>query len=217
MSQRPENFKAVDEEPDETLVTPRFDDDDARRAHPVVPLAEAPARTRRVRATRRSWAPALLAVLLLVAAALGGALATKYMQGPRAESAQEAEQAPQEQAPQEQTQTAPAQKAEAPPTQPSTPAPATTEAAPREEASAKPAARDTQTRRARANAPAPAVVVPAREDAYEDEDEDRRGRGSGRRRGREGHEDDVEKELRKALKRGKGKAPRLVDVITSSP
>jgi cytoskeletal protein RodZ len=209
MSQRPENFKA-DEEPDETLVTPRFDDAAARRAHPVVPLAEAPAHTRRARAPRRSWAPALLAVMLLVAAALGGAVATKFMQGPRAESAQEAEQAPQEQ-----TQTAPAQKAEAPPTQSSTPA--TAEAEPRADASAKPASRDTQTRPARTNVPAPVAVVPAREDAYEDEDEDRRGRGSGRRRGREDHEDDVEKELRKAMKRGKGKAPRLVDVITSSP
>lgn len=212
MSQRPENFKAANEDSDATLVTPRFDDDDARRAHPVVPLAEAPTPARRVRATRRSWAPALVAVLLLVGAALGGAVATKFMQGPRAESAQEAEQVPQEQ-----TQAAPARTAEAPRPQPSTPAVA--EAASREEASAKPASRDTQTRRARANAPAPVAVEPAREDADEDEDEDRRGRGSGRRRGREdrGREDDVEKELRKALKRGKGKAPRLVDVITSSP
>lgn len=207
MSQRPENFKAADEDPDVTLATPRFDDAAARRAHPVVPLAEAPTRTRRVRATRRSWTPALVAVLLLVGAALGGALATKFMQGPRAESAQEAEQAPQEQAP-----TTPARTAEAPRPQPS--APAVAEAARREEAPVKPASRDTQTRRARANAPAPAAVEPAREDADEDEDEDRRGKGSGRRRGRE---DDVEKDLRKALKRGKGKAPRLVDVITSSP
>ncbi len=207
MSQRPENFKAVNKDSDATLVTPRFDDDAARRAHPVVPLAEAPAPARRVRATRRSWAPALVAVLLLVGAALGGAFATKFMQAPRAESAQEAEQVPQEQ-----TQAVPTRTAEAPRPQPSTPAVA--EAPTREEASAKPASRDTQTRRARANAPAPVAVEPAREDVDDDEDEDRRGKGSRKRRGRE---DDVEKELRKALKRGKGKAPRLVDVITSSP
>lgn len=210
MSQRPENFNPADEDPEATLVAPRFDADDARRAHPVVPLAEAPTRARRVRAPRRSWMPALLAVALLVVAALGGAVATMFMQGSRAERVREAEQVP------EQTPAAPARAAEEAPTpQPSTPATAKVE--PSEEASAKPAPRDTQTRRTRANAPAPVAVEPAREDADEDEREDRRGRSSGRRREREDREDEVEKELRKALKHGKGKAPRLVDVLTSSP
>lgn len=206
MSQRPENFKAVDEDPDATLIAPRFDADDARRANPVVPLAEAPARARRARAPRRSWMPALLAVVLLAFAALGGAVAMKVMQGPRAERVPEVEQVT------EQTQAAPAPTAEAPPPQPSTPA--NTTVAAREEASAKPASRETQTRRTRAAAPAPVAVEPAREDADEDEHEDRRGKSSGRRRG---HEDEVEKAMRETLKRAKkGKAPRLVDVLTSS-
>jgi hypothetical protein len=45
MQERPENFKAPDEDPEATLVTPRFDEEETRRAHPVVPLAEAPSRT----------------------------------------------------------------------------------------------------------------------------------------------------------------------------
>lgn len=216
MSQRPENFNPADEDPEATLVAPRFDAADAQRAHPVVPLAEAPTRARRERAPRRSWMPALLAVALLAVAALGGAVVTMVIQGSRAERVREAEQVP------EQTPAAPARAAEEapPPPQPSTPAAAKVE--PGEEASAKPvsrdtqkpASRDTQTRRTRANAPAPVAVKPPREDADEDEREDRRGRSSGRRRERE---DEVEKELRKALRRGKGKAPRLVDVLTASP
>lgn len=205
MSQRPENFKGADEDTSATLVAPRFDDDDARRANPVVPLVEAPARERRVRATRRSWTPALLAVALLALAALGGAFIMNLVQGPRAERVQEAEQVP------EQNQSVPARTAETPP-QPSTPA--ATQAAPREEALAKPASRDTQTRHARAVAPVPVAVEPAREEVEEDEHEDRRGKGSRKRRG---HEDEVEQEMRKALKRARGKAPRLVDVLTPAP
>src|SRR5215216_7452460 len=41
MRERPENFN-TDNDTEATLVAPRFDADDARRAHPVVPLAEAP-------------------------------------------------------------------------------------------------------------------------------------------------------------------------------
>jgi hypothetical protein len=207
MRQRPENFNAAGEDPDETLVAPRFDADDARRAHPVVPLAAAPypnaPRPRSARRPRRSWAPALLLVALFAAAALGGALAVKVMQSPRAEETQAAGQK------QEQTQAAPVQTAEAAP-QPSTPAAA--EATREETRAARPATREGRTRRERA---AVAVAAePAREVADDDDDDrEARGRASEKRRGRE---DDVEKEMRKALKRAKGKAPRLVDVLTSS-
>lgn len=205
MSQRPENFKAADEAPETTLVTPRFDAEEARRAHPVVPLAEAPTR---VRAPQRSWTPALLVVVLLVVAALGGAFVTKLMQGPRAERVQEAEQI------REQTPATPVQTTEAP--QPSTPTPASTEVTSREDKSAKPASRDTQTRRTQTVAPAPVAVERAREDAEDDEHEDRRGKGSRKRRGHD--DDEVEKAMHETLKRAKkGKAPRLVDVLTSSP
>ncbi|HEX8150734.1 MAG TPA: hypothetical protein VF591_26355 [Pyrinomonadaceae bacterium] len=201
MRQRPENFNPAGEDPEATLVAPRFDADDARRAHPVVPLAEAHAsRGARAHTPRRSWANALLAVVLLAVAALGGAVATKFMQSPREERGQEVEQV------QERTQAAPAQTAEAPPPQPSTPQAAD---APREDvATTKAARRETRTRRARA------AVESAREDVYEDEDGERRAKAWEKRRERE---DEVEKEMRKALKRAKGKAPRLVDVLTSSP
>lgn len=213
MQQRPENFRAAGEDPEATLVTPRFDADDARHAHPVVPLTEAPARasdpngqrTRPVRSSRRTWASALLAVALLAVAAIGGALVTKVLQRPNAERVQE------------QTQTAPAQTAEAPMPQPSPPAAAeaTREAAP----ATRPATRDTRPR------PAQAIAAePAREEADEREDEDRRGSASEKRRGREdreredrGREDEVEKQMRKASKRLKGKVPRLVDVLTPAP
>ncbi|HEX7315929.1 MAG TPA: hypothetical protein VF297_18580 [Pyrinomonadaceae bacterium] len=198
MQQRPENFETA-KDPEATLVSPRFDANDARRAHPVVPLAEAPEpthyapRARRAQGPRRAWTPALLAVALLAVAAVGGAVATKVMQGPRAHQTQE------------QAQPATVQAAEAPP-QPSTP---TGAEAPREEApvAAKPAPR---TRRTRV-APAPASVVTEIDEVDDDEDSGRRGKSAEKRRERE---DDVEKEMRKAMKRGKGKGARLVDVLT---
>jgi hypothetical protein len=207
MQQRPENFNAADEDPEATLVTPSFDANDARHAHPVVPLAEAPprapytnayaSRVRRARTPRRAWTPALLTVALLAVAAVGGAVATKLMQSPHAQRVEE------------QTQSAPAQTAEAP-AQPSTPQAAE---APREDApAAKPAIRDTRTPRTR-TAVALNTAEPAREAAEDDGDGEARGKKAEKRRERE--EDEVEKQMRKALKRAKGKAPRLVDVLTS--
>jgi hypothetical protein len=206
MQQRPENFNAADEDPEVTLVAPRFDANDARHAHPVVPLAEAPPRTpyvhaqasrvRRARTPRRAWTTALFAVALLAVAAVGGAVATKVIQSPRAERVQE------------QTQPAPVQTTEAPP-QPSTLQAAE---APREDApAARPATRDTRTRRARAVADALTAAVPAREVAEDEADDKPRDKKAEKRRARE---DDLEKEVRKALKHAKGKAPRLVDVLT---
>ncbi|HEX8187520.1 MAG TPA: hypothetical protein VF586_04160 [Pyrinomonadaceae bacterium] len=207
MRQRPENFNPADEDPEATLVAPRFDEDDARRAHPLVPFARARApRVTRARAPRRSWTNALMAVALFAVAALGGALATKFMQGQPAERVREAEQV------QEQTQAAPVRTAQAaPPPQPSAPQAAD---APREDAAtAEAMSREARTRHARAAA---SVVraEPAREDAYDEEERGRRAKASEKRRERE---DEVEKEMRKALKRARGKAPRLVDVLTSSP
>ncbi|MET0647885.1 MAG: hypothetical protein ABW208_14815 [Pyrinomonadaceae bacterium] len=211
MSERPENFNPAGEDPEATLVAPRFDAADARRAHPVVPLAGTTAPTpyvsahaprRRVR--RRSWMPALLSIALLAVAAAGGALAMKYMQGPRAERVQDAERI-QEQPQQEQPQAAPVQTAEAPTQQPVT-SPAAE--APRADApAAKPATRDPRPRRARA-----VVADSALEDAEDYEDRRGRGRGRERRRGRD--DDEVEKEMRKAMKRAQKNAPRLVDVLT---
>ena len=205
MQGRPENFYAPGEDPEATLVTPRFDAEEERRAHPVVPLAEAPARASyadaprrvRVRGPRRSWTPALLAVALLVVAAVGGAVTTNFMRSPRAERVQE------------QTQAAPVQAAEAPP-HTSTPVAAE---APREDTpAASPTPRRARTRRARA-----ATTLAAeswRTAADDDEDEELREIREEIRRERE-------KEVRKAFKRAKeqakGKAPRLVDVLTPSP
>jgi type IV secretory pathway VirB10-like protein len=201
MRQRPENFNPAGEDPDETLIAPRFDADDARRAHPVVPLVEAPRPEPRARRRRRSWTPALLAVALFAAAALGGAVATKFTQSPRAEQAQE------------QTQAAPVQTTEAPPpAQPSTPAAAE---APREDVTAaRPSTPEPRPRRPRATAVA---AEPPREVADDDEGGERRRKSAGKRRERD--DDEVEKETRKqmekAAKHSKGnKAPRLVDVLT---
>jgi hypothetical protein len=196
MRQRPENFNPAGEDPEATLVTPRFDETEARRAHPVVPLREAPPldapRAARVRGPRRSWTRALPAVALLAVAALGGAVATKVMQGSRAERVQE------------QTQPAPVQAAEAP--QPTTPADV-----PHEPAPARPVTRDTRPRRARATTTA-TLAEPERDEAEDYKDDERRDKRGEKRRERE---EEVLKEIRKELKRAKGKAPRLVDVLTN--
>ena len=201
MSERPENFNQAGQDPEATLVTPRFDEAEARRAHPVVPLADAPTRTScvsahapRRRTRRRSWTTALLAVALLAVAAVGGAVATKYMQGPRAERTTEQPQ-------QEQPQPAPVQAAEAPTQQPIT---IPTAEAPRDDAPAPTLTpRRARTRRERA-APAPTRYEA---EGYRDEDGELREIRDEVRRERE-------KEMRKASKRAQKNAPRLVDVLT---
>lgn len=216
MPQRPENFMTAGEDPEETLVAPRFDADEARHAHPVVPLSEAPVpyvHASRRRGPRRGWTTALLAVALLAAAALGGAFATRFMQSPRAEQTQGATQGETQGETQQVAQPAAPQTAEVPPAaQPSTPAPAE---ATREDAPAdRPATSEARPRQTRTAAVAPAVVEPAPA-VFEDDDGGRRGRRAEKRRGRE---DEDEKEMRqqmdKAIKHGKGKEPRLVDVLT---
>lgn len=204
MQERPENFNDVDDESEATLVTPRFDADDARHAHPVVPLAEARpqvayATTRTRRPVRRSWPPALLLVLLLAAAAVGGVVATKVLRRPNVTPA--AVQAPAETAPNE---TTPTQTAEAPAPPAREDAPTTT-AAPRD-------TRAQRTRDASVVAP-PEAARGDVEDYNVDEDEDRRGHSKKKHHGRD--EEDGEKELRKVFKHAKEKAPRLVDVLTN--
>jgi hypothetical protein len=217
MQQRPEKFNTADGDPESTLVAPRFDDEEARRAHPVVPLAEAGASAPHAGAyarggLRRSWPTALLAVALLAVAAVGGALATMYMR--RAPSTPTAAQTP--------AAVAPAQAAEVPPQVEPPPAATATREVTREVADAEPetrAPRDTQARRDEA-APVRVRDEGGRDDRKELEDEDKRGRDRdkerdkerGRRRGR-GGDDEAEKEMRKAQKRAKDKAPRLVDVL----
>src|SRR5215218_500103 len=75
MKERPENFNAVEDDAEATLVAPRFDAEEARHAHPVVPLAEARThapyaspRPPAGRGLRRPWPPALLAVAPLAVA-----------------------------------------------------------------------------------------------------------------------------------------------------
>lgn len=248
MRERPENFDPAYEDAEATLATPRFDAEEARRAHPVVPLVGAPkgASDANPRTPGRRMARALLAVALLAVAAVGGALATKFMQSRRAEQTPEPVQGQKQEQVQEQTQTTPAQTA-----------PAQTAAAPQLNASApvakpaaSPAAEPVTEEVAReetpANGPAPremrtrrveATSAPKPERELEDRDGDDRGgrgRSAERRRGRDddaerrhgrdddaerrhGRDDDSEKEMRRASKRTREKAPRLVDVLTRPP
>ena len=191
MRQRPENFNPAGGDPEATLVAPRFDDEEARRAHPVVPLAAAHAPYAGARArrdTRLSWPPALLAVALLAAVAVGAVASMVLRRTPSNPPAA----------------AAPARAADAPAqVEPPTAAPA-----PREVADTRPAPRVTRNRRAE-DAPVRAHVE--WEDS-DDRDEDRRGKRGGRR---ERREDEAEKEMRKVLKRAKDKAPRLVDVLVN--
>lgn len=217
MQQRPERFNTADGDSEATLVAPRFDDEEARRAHPVVPLAEAGAHAPHARAyarrgPRRSWPTALLAVALLAVAAVGGAVASMYMR--RTPSTPTAAQEP--------AAVAPAQAAEVPAQVEPPPAVATTrevaDTTPRMVADAKPetrAPRDAQARRDEA-APVRARNEAALGERESSEDEDRGRRGKReRRRERGGDEDEAEKEMRKVLKRAKDKAPRLVDVLVN--
>src|SRR5437588_291939 len=85
MQERSHNFEEGTDESEVTLAAPRFDADEARHAHPVVPLDEVPAGTdaRAGRApyrggARRQWPLSLIVVALLASAALGG-VATKVL------------------------------------------------------------------------------------------------------------------------------------------
>jgi hypothetical protein len=211
MQERPQNYNAVEEESEATLIAPRFDASDARRAHPVVPLEETRpraafvnTRARLGRGVRRSWPLSLIVVALLAVGAIGGAVATKVLRRTHTN--------PSAQAPAE---TAPAQTSDAP-TQPDA---ASVAPAPREDAGVKRQSRTTRVAREQVPAEGAGIIAPSellrgdREDSV-DEGEGRRGKGRDKRHGRDG-EGDGEKEMQKALKHAKGKSPRLVDVLTN--
>jgi hypothetical protein len=225
MQERPQNIDGMGEDPEATLVAPRFDAEEARRAHPVVPLVETNTRASFAnapvwlrRGPRRSWPTAMLAVVMLAAAAAGGALATKVLR-PQASAPVQTEAAP------VQTEVTPAQAEAAPAASPtgdaSQPLP-TKEArqsqeaspapqAPPEEARAKQTPRESRERESEAGMlAAPAAILRRAAEDSDDKGDERRGRGKRRERG----DDEAEKEMRKALKHAKGKAPRLVDVLT---
>jgi len=204
MRERPENLNDTGGDPEATLVTPRFDAEEASRAHPVVPLAEAHdpfvnrPRARARRGPRRPWPPALLAVALLAVFAAGGIVASKVLR--RAEPNPAAAQAP--------AAVEPVQAAETP-AAPQTPPAAE---APREVADTKPEPRAPRVRRAEdAGATARAEAARADNEDFEDRNEGRRDKGRGKRRERA--EDDGENEMRQAIKDAKKKVPRLVDVL----
>ncbi|HEX8286025.1 MAG TPA: hypothetical protein VF588_21885 [Pyrinomonadaceae bacterium] len=216
MRERSENYDfAGGGDADETLVAPRFDDEEARRAHPVVPLAEASEpthyespRAQSRRGLRRSWSPVLLAVALLASAAVGGAVATNVLR--HTPSNQPAAQAPA-------AVVAPAQAAEVPAqVEPPPAAPA-----PRDVADTRPEPRTLRPARDRRadDAQPRARDEGERDDRKDFDGEDRRDkervRARERRRERRDDEAEAEKEMRKVLKRAKGKAPRLVDVLVN--
>lgn len=241
MQERPQNYNAEGDESEATLIAPRFDANDARRAHPVVPLEEArtPAsfmntRVPLRRSLKRSWAITLMVIALIAVGAIGGAVATKFLRRPQATPTA---QAPADVAPTQESapaQSAPAQTSEVPiqsdASAAASPAAASPVApqAPREDARVK---RPSQpSRGARGQVPrddadiiAPAELVRGDRGESRDEGEGRRGhwkeRGRDRRDGRDdngdGRDGDGEKEMRKTSKRAKGKVPRLVDVLTN--
>jgi hypothetical protein len=192
MQERPENFNTGADDPEATLVSPRFDADDARHAHPVVPLAEArePFVNRRARrGLRRPWSPALLAVALLAVVAVGGVVASKVLRRTQPNPA---------------AAVAPAQAAEAPALTEMPPA----AEAPREVAGTKSPSRATRARRAEVVS----RIAQGDDEEFEDEDGGRRDKRHGKHRARV--EDEGDKELRQVLKdAAKKKAPRLVDVL----
>jgi hypothetical protein len=242
MQGRPQNFEEVGNEPKVTLPSPRFDADEARRAHPVVPLSEAqtfaPARARRTRfvgVPRRHLLLALLAVVLLALFAFGGVLALRrsHAKTPAPvpnEAAQDNQTTQADTAPQ---QTAPAPPADALPQTgatnaqentsaqtPRAPAPADADeeqaGGQKTEESAAPREREeraTRARRAEESAP-PTVVSRAGRGEVGGEDFEHRGR-------LKGHDardlDPDEKEALKAGRHAKKGQARLVDVLVGRP
>jgi len=80
----------------------------------------------------------------------------------------------------------------------------------------KPVARTTRAARARRAEEAPAApAATQRADVEDSEGEDEERRGRARERHRVRADEGGEKELRKALKHTKGKAPRLFDVLVT--
>jgi hypothetical protein len=215
MQERPRNFNASEEESEATLITPRFDAEEARHAHPVVPLEETHARHTRIanarmrsrRGLRRSWTTALMAVALLAVVAVGGGVvATKVLRRPQANTPAQVEVSP-----------APTQPSDSPPQQQQaeTVEPTST----REEARTSRVPRTPRAARERnreegSDAFTPSEIPRGGEDVDDrDEEHHKHGKGGEKHRARE--DADAEKQMRKALNHVKGKVPRLVDVLTN--
>src|SRR2546423_7319417 len=88
MQERSQTFD-TDDESEVTLATPRFDADEARHAHRVVPLDDVHARTDGAQnrktfrsLARRSWTLSLIIIASLAVAAAGG-IATKVLRRAR--------------------------------------------------------------------------------------------------------------------------------------
>jgi hypothetical protein len=209
MHERPQTFND-DDESEVTLATPRFDADEARHAHMVVPLDDvhAPTDDARNRNTfrtraRRSWTLSLIIVALLAVAAVGG-IATKVLRRART------------------PQPAPATELSTPST-PTASAPAASQSVVAESPSDAPPAQEgerevrpaSRVRSERAPRPEKTeeVSLPPEVSGKGGEDSDERndkhhGRGKEKRRG----EDGDDKDSRKASKHTK-KGTRLVDVL----
>jgi hypothetical protein len=242
MQERSENFEEVKDDPEVTLATPRFDADEARRAHPVVPLSEAdaltPTRTRRTRfrAGASYQLPlTLLALALLSAVTFAGILALRRSHANAPAPVSDA--AAQDSQP-TQTNTTPAQPA---PTQPVN-APSQTDAANAQQnptvqmpnASAPNAADEEKTGEQKTEERAPARAREDRaahtqrvEETLPPPNASRAGRRevSGEDLERRGHfrdrdgrdEDGDEKEARKDSRHPKKGEARLVDVLVGRP
>ena len=208
------NFNAESDESDATLVSPRFDADDARHAHPVVPLDAvrarrygAKARTT-VRSLRHSWPPTTLVVALLAAVAVGGVAAIRRAHNTPPAPASSPAPSPAS------SDAAPARQSDAP-THSDAAAPVATTS--HEDAQAEHAPRTPRGARdeREEKIPAPAEVARGGGEDSKGEDEGRRNHGERGDKHRK-HEGD-ERESREGLKHSGKKVPRLVDVITGPP
>lgn len=234
MQERSHNIEGDTDESEVTLAAPRFDANEARHAHPVVPLDEVPAGsdTRAGRArfrggAHRRWPLSLIVVSLLAAAALG-AVATKVLnrarttQTPAPASADAAQtQPPQTDTTQPQTTTAPP-RADAAAQPQSVPAP--TAASVEKTDASKETTEGRAPHRTREERPVrprqDEVALPPTEAAHAErreadgEDLEQRGHIKGRDGRDEGRD---ERDSRKAAKRQKRGEARLVDVLVGSP
>src|SRR5947209_1723052 len=225
MQERSHNFEEGTDESEVTLAAPRFDADEARHAHPVVPLDEVPAGTdaRAGRApyrggARRQWPLSLIVVALLAAAALG-AVATKVLHRAHTTPTPAPVSADAARDRQPQTDTAPTQEDATAAQQRSAPAPT---AASEEKAAA--GAEKTEertprrTRKERAARPGRGEEIQQPPEAARVERREADGGDVERRghfKGRDGR--DEERDSRKASKHQKIGRRRVVDVIVGSP
>ena len=213
------NFNAESDEADATLVSPRFDADDARHAHPVVPLDAvrarrygAKARTT-LRSLRHSWPLTTLVVALLAVVAVGGGLAIRRAHStppaPASSPASSSISSPAS------SDAASARQSDAP-AHSDADAPAAT--TPHEDAQAEQhTARTSRDARAERDEKILAPVEVARGAGEDSKGEDAGRRNHGERGDKHRKHEGDERESREGLKHSGKKVPRLVDVITGPP